>query len=47
MKLVDSHTVCAAQAKSLMSEQQFEQFYQGFLDYLGEDKGDFPEVGEN
>ncbi|CAJ1431671.1 unnamed protein product [Effrenium voratum] len=43
MKLVDSHTVCAAQAKSLMSEQQFEEFYQGFLDYLGDDKGDFPE----
>eukprot|EP00913_Durusdinium_trenchii_P034303 g32095.t1 len=43
MKQVDSHTVSAAQAKSLMSEQQFEEFYQGFMDYLGEDKGDFPE----
>lgn len=43
MKLVDSHTVSAAQAKSLMSEQQFETFYQGFLDCLGDDKGDFPE----
>ncbi|CAE7406794.1 Znfx1 [Symbiodinium natans] len=40
---VDSHTVSAAQAKSLMSEQQFEEFYQGFLDYLGDSKEDFPE----
>lgn len=40
---VDSHTVSAAQAKSLMSEQQFEEFYQGFLDYLGDAKDDFPE----
>mmetsp|Transcript_72985 Transcript_72985/g.171074 ORF Transcript_72985/g.171074 Transcript_72985/m.171074 type:complete len:1555 (+) Transcript_72985:434-5098(+) len=40
---VDSHTVSAAQAKSLMSEQQFEEFYQGFLDYMGDDKEDFPE----
>jgi len=43
MEGVDRHYLAVADAKNLMTESQFEQFYQGFLDYFDGDLGALPE----
>lgn len=40
---VDSHLVSAQDAKDLMTEQQFENFYKGYVDYMGEDTAHLPD----
>mmetsp|Transcript_122692 Transcript_122692/g.308566 ORF Transcript_122692/g.308566 Transcript_122692/m.308566 type:complete len:1646 (-) Transcript_122692:74-5011(-) len=36
LETVDSHTVDAMSARALLSERQFQAFYDGYLEYLGE-----------
>eukprot|EP00931_Biecheleriopsis_adriatica_P081557 TRINITY_DN548_c0_g1_i1.p1 TRINITY_DN548_c0_g1~~TRINITY_DN548_c0_g1_i1.p1 ORF type:complete len:1604 (-),score=455.95 TRINITY_DN548_c0_g1_i1:68-4879(-) len=43
IETVDQHTISVANVKGIMTETQFEQFYQGFLEYLGDELGDMPE----
>mmetsp|Transcript_97527 Transcript_97527/g.173686 ORF Transcript_97527/g.173686 Transcript_97527/m.173686 type:complete len:1578 (+) Transcript_97527:459-5192(+) len=43
LAIVDNHTVPVAFVKDVLSEKMYEEFYQGFLDWLGDDIGDFPE----
>lgn len=40
---VDKHTVAPADVKGIMTESQFERFYEGYLEYMCGDTEDLPE----